>query len=415
MNKLLSFCLFLFFWFQPSQAQNALQFDETIPNYVEVGNTMNTVLTGTNQITVEAWGYLTSYAFLPTLVGNYGTGMQFLLRVDANRPAFWVDNGTGFNRAHGATTVPLNTWTHLAGVWDGSQLRVYINGVLDGTTTLSTGAFNATTNPVRIGASLLTESWDGSLDEIRIWNVARTGVEIASYMNSCMNGTAANLLALYDLEEGGGSTVTDRAGNGYNGTLVNAPVWSTGIACTTLPVNFLGIHAEYNNNQVRINWKVAGELDIEKYIIERSADGISFSQIGMVSANRGEEYTFRDDNPLATNACYRVRSLEFSGVFKYSPTVRIWLASSKSTISLFPNPAISSQVNLQLINKPVGRYEVKVFDMLGRLRRNQIIQQVGSNGVFVIALPQGLPPGVYQLVLTDDVKSSEVQRFYYQP
>ncbi|MGZ8554161.1 MAG: hypothetical protein ACXWV8_12185, partial [Chitinophagaceae bacterium] len=96
MKKLLPFFMPVFFCSQVTIAQSALQFNETIPNYVEVGNAMNTALTGTNTITVEAWCYLASYSFLPSAVGNYGSGMQFLLRVDGNRPAFWVDNSGGF-------------------------------------------------------------------------------------------------------------------------------------------------------------------------------------------------------------------------------------------------------------------------------------------------------------------------------
>ncbi len=173
MKKLLLLFVSAFLCCQFSFAQNALQFTAAIPNYVQVGNTMNTALTGNNTITVEAWCFLTGYTFLPTAVGNYGSGMQFLLRVDGNRPAFWVDNGT-FRVVNGATTVPLNTWTHLAGVWNGSVLSVYINGVLDGTASVAGGTFNATTNPVRIGASLTSEPWGGKLDDVRIWSTART-------------------------------------------------------------------------------------------------------------------------------------------------------------------------------------------------------------------------------------------------
>ena len=226
---------------------------------------MNTALTGTNTITVEAWCYLTSYSFLPTAVGNYGAGMQFLLRVDGNRPAFWVDNGGGFRVINGATTIPLNTWTHLAGVWNGSVLTVYINGVLDGTATVAGGAFNVTTNPVRIGASLTSESWDGKLDDVRIWSTARTVTEISTSIKGCLPGTTPGLLALYNFEEGAGTSLTDRTGNGYNGVLVSSPAWTAGLGCITLPVNFVSINAKRTNDNVLLSWKVAAEQDILRY------------------------------------------------------------------------------------------------------------------------------------------------------
>src|SRR5882724_1552378 len=143
MKKLFFLLMPVFFSGQFATAQKALTYNAVTLSYVQVGTSMNTVLSGTHTITAEAWCYLTGYPFLPTVVGNYGIGMQFLLRIDGNKPAFWVDNGSGFNVVNGGTTVPLNTWTHIAGVWDGSQLRVYFNGVLDGTNASVAGAFPA--------------------------------------------------------------------------------------------------------------------------------------------------------------------------------------------------------------------------------------------------------------------------------
>lgn len=400
-----------------SFSQSSLQFNAAIPQYVEVGNGMNAVLAGTNTITAEAWIYMTARPFLPTIVGNYSSGtMQFLLRVDNDRPAFWVSNGT-FRTVNGSTIVPLNTWTHLAGVWDGSQLRVYINGVLDGTAAITGGTLVSSANPVRIGANLLSESFTGRIDEVRIWRTARTGAQIAAAMNTCYMGTTSpNLLANYNFEEGSGTTLTDRTGHGYNGTLVNAPTWTGGATCVTvLPVNFTGIHAAYKNNEVSVSWEVGMEQGILHYVVERSADGSSFTPIGSVNANGASSYTFRDKEPLANGIYYRIKSEELSGVSKYSAVVKIADVHTKPAITIAPNPATGGRVNLQLLNKPAGKYTARIVDMLGKVQLSQTIQQPGLNSVFNLALPSGLTAGMYILQIVDQNKQTENHKFYYQP
>lgn len=412
MKKLLPLFIPAFFCWQFSIAQNALQFNATIPNYVQVGNAMNTALTGTNTITVEAWCYLTSYSFLPTAVGNYGSGMQFLLRVDGNRPAFWVDNGGGFRVVNGATAVPLNTWTHLAGVWNGSVLTVYINGVPDGTASVVGGAFNATTNPVRIGASLTSEPWDGRLDDVRIWSTARTATEISSYMNGCLPGTTPGLLALYNFEEGSGTSVADLTGHGYNGTLVSAPVWTAGLGCITLPVNFVSINAKRSNDNVLLSWKVAAEQDILSYEVERSPDGRSFDKAGSVVASGSNAYNWLDISALPAMAYYRVKSIDISGEIKYSGIAKIFTGDEHSMISVSPNPVQGSELHVQFKNKREGRYDIRLADMAGRVLLVSAGQHAGGNSTQTIQLPFSVSRGIYQLIVTDADKNVTIQQLY---
>lgn len=407
-----SLCLFY-----TSFSQSSLQFDASAQQYVQIGNTMNTVLAGTNTITAEAWVYMTARPFLPTIVGNYTSGtMQFLLRVDNDRPAFWISNGA-LRSVNGSTVVPLNTWTHLAGVWDGSELRVYINGVLDGTATITGGTLVSSANPVRIGANLLSEAFTGRIDEVRIWRTARTGAQIAASMNTCYIGTTSpNLLANYNFEEGSGTTVTDRTGHGYNGSFVNAPTWNVGVTCAiTLPVSFTGIHAENKTNGVSVSWEVGMEQDILRYVVERSADGNTFSPIGYVNAAGASVYSFQDTEPWTSAVYYRIKSEELSGMAKYSSVVKVADANTKPAITIAPNPANGGRLNLQLLNKPAGKYTARIVDLSGKVQFSQTIQQTGSNSVFNLVLPSGLTAGMYILQVTNGNKQTENCKFYYQP
>lgn len=397
-----------------ARGQKALRFDAGADNYVEVGNAMNSVLAGTNTITVEAWCYLTSYSFLPTAVGNYGSGMQFLLRIDNSRIAFWVDNGQGFNVIGGNTQIALNTWTHIAGVWDGNTTRVYFNGVLDGVSGNIQGAFKTHSSPVRIGAALLSESWDGKLDEVKIWSTPRTAAEILASMNGCTPPSTSGLLAMYDFEEGAGTVLTDRTGHGYNGTLIDSPLWTDGTGCVTLPVNYVNINARKKDGNVWLSWKVSAESNILRYEIERSANGRSFQPVGSLAANRSTEYSWSDESAVSGLSYYRVKSISTSGESKYSAIASITADQTLSRILLAPNPVRATDVNLQFRNQATGSYSLQMLDASGRVHSLETVKHQGGNTTHIVRLPIAIRDGLYRLITTREGKAISTQQVFVQ-
>ena len=129
----------------------------------------------------------------------------------------------------GAGAVAVDTWQHVAGTWDGSELNIYVNGTLMGTTTGVVGAsFTSTTNSILIGSNAINEDFVGSIDEVRIWSVTRSLTAIQSSMNCTADQESPGLLAYYNFNEGtpagtnsGNTTVHDVTGHNYNGTLLN--------------------------------------------------------------------------------------------------------------------------------------------------------------------------------------------------
>ncbi len=122
-------------------------------------------------------------------------------------------------------TIPTGQWTHLAVVFTGSQRQHYINGELVGTKA-DAGPLITDTDPVRIGSDV---SWEhtplGAIDEVRIWNVARTQEEIRKAINLELS-SAPGLVSSYHFSGG----FTDSTG-GHNGTAAG-----TGTAFLTFPV-----------------------------------------------------------------------------------------------------------------------------------------------------------------------------------
>ncbi len=206
---------------------------------VDISNSINSILDPLNTITVEAWVYPTNTVFNGVIVGNYASpsnSMQFLLRRDSDFYTFWVDDGSGYKVvSSGASSVVLNTWQHIAGVWDGSALYIYINGVLISTTTGVTGSsFASTSNNIVIGCNSFPEPFAGSIDEVRIWSIPRTKCDINLYKNCEIPSSATGLLANYHFNQGidGGNnstitSLTDASGNTNTGTLNNFALTGT--------------------------------------------------------------------------------------------------------------------------------------------------------------------------------------------
>lgn len=190
-------------------------------------------LVGRTKITVEAWIKPTTVAGNGCVVSNYSTPsnqMQFLMRRNGSGILFWV--GPGNAPAYSGVITAVNTvtagvWQHVAGVYDGTVASVYINGIFSASaTTASNYTFATTTNSIVIGSNAVPESFDGDIDEVRIWNTTRTQCEINTYKNCEIPSNATNLVANYHFNQGtaatNNTTVTtliDATSNAFTGTL----------------------------------------------------------------------------------------------------------------------------------------------------------------------------------------------------
>lgn len=210
----------------------ALDFDGS-NDYVNAGNGITSSVNTLTKLTVEAWVRPTSLSGLGCIVGNYQTNnagnLQLLLRRSGNSGyEFWVGNGGTWNQVLSSATPTLNIWQHVAGVWDGTVSKIYVNGVLSGTFATTIPNLNNPTNNVWIGANSIGENFTGNIDEVRIWNTARTQCEVNTFMNCEIPTSAIGLVANYHFNQGFDSnanpsitTLTDASGSVYTGTLTN--------------------------------------------------------------------------------------------------------------------------------------------------------------------------------------------------
>jgi hypothetical protein len=101
-------------------------------------------------------------------------------------PLAQVFIGSTERNAVGTSALTLNGWSHLAATYDGSSLRLYVNGVLVQTLAVA-GAMPASTGVLHMGGNAVwNEPYAGLLDDVRIYNRALSGTELQTDMNTAV-------------------------------------------------------------------------------------------------------------------------------------------------------------------------------------------------------------------------------------
>ncbi|HEV8249301.1 MAG TPA: LamG-like jellyroll fold domain-containing protein, partial [Gaiellaceae bacterium] len=168
--------------------------------------------------------------------------MNYFLGIDAatgRLVADFEDTSGGANHpVTGTTVVTSNVWHHAAVTFNGTVLTLYLDGVADGvplavtatpeSASIQHAALGTAMNSTGVAAGF----FQGILDEARIWNVARTALEINSSRSQEIT-SAPGLIARWGLNEGAGSTIGDSTGNLNVGTANSAPTWSTDVPTLT--------------------------------------------------------------------------------------------------------------------------------------------------------------------------------------
>jgi hypothetical protein len=164
-------------WSSSGRFGSALSFDG-VNDWVTVADAASLDLS--SGMTLEAW-------VRPSRLGGWRTvvfkersgGVVYGLYGDqaGGRPLGQVDIG-GERNAVGSASLPLNVWSHLATTFDGSMVRLYVNGTQAGSLPFA-GSMAASTGPLRLGGNSVWGEWfAGLIDEVRVYNRALSASEI---------------------------------------------------------------------------------------------------------------------------------------------------------------------------------------------------------------------------------------------
>lgn len=217
---------------------NALEFDSN-DDYVEVPNSPS--LSVTNAITIGAWVYMTSaptnmrvvckpysisawnppYADYELVILNEGGHGGY-----PGRAVYFGLNlgGTYTYLATSLNIVPLDAWTHLAATYEGSSMKIYINGIERASDPVS-GTIGTSGNPLFIGTRTPApnEVFDGIIDEVRIYNEALRAEEIAALASPTCVEPPDDLVSWWP-GDGNANDIVD----GNDGSLENGATFGAG-------------------------------------------------------------------------------------------------------------------------------------------------------------------------------------------
>ena len=156
--------------------------------------------------TYEFWMWVSDFDSFRGLIGKTDPSTDQPAPFD-----FYLDNGLGIPRVlmgNGITSdvvnatlaPPLNQWAHIAVVKNGTTITHYLNGVPNGTGTITT-AIADNNMPLHIGSRTnLDILLKGGMEELRIWDDARTSTEIMDHMNLDLTGTESGLVGYFPFD-----------------------------------------------------------------------------------------------------------------------------------------------------------------------------------------------------------------------
>ena len=168
-----------------------------------------------------------------------------------------------------------------------------------------------------------------------------------------------------------------------------------------LPVNLLSFNGENKNNINHLYWTTASEINNDFYNVERSRDGISFEKIALIEAkevsSQLENYFFDDKFPLAGLNFYRLKQVDYNGVFTFSKTISIENKSDgfNCNISTESNHTYSLHCN-----QP-GNASISILNVQGNLLEEFILN---TNETVIIDLSK-YPIGIYILKIYSPEKN----------
>jgi hypothetical protein len=382
-----------------SSPGNALHLDGS-NDYVSVPD--NNALDLTSTYTIEAWIKPEGFNGLAGIVSKYQASGNdgYFIRLTSDNPY----TGIGFDGLQTANGIlSAGNWYHIAAVNAGGTRTLYVNG---SPVSLTGTPDNIQSNSsfLGIGVDFLEGAryFNGVIDEVRIWNVARTQQEIQDNKNTPFASAQSGLVGYWQFNANTGSVAQGHGSDARNGTLNNFNFdansgWLSSEA--PLPVELTSFTATSVRLNTELKWKTATELNNHGYEIERTvvdrqaskekgaATTTSWTKVGFVegngTSNSPNEYAFTDKVHRAGKYSYRLKQIDRDGKFAYSQEVEVTVGTVPLEFALeqnYPNPFNpSTTIGFTLLNS--GLTTLKIYNVVGQ-EVATLVNEVLEPGVF---------------------------------
>lgn len=313
-----------------------------------------------------------------------------------------------------ATAVTINTangnnslWVPITGT--NGNLIAEINANGNDLGAVSTSFYTRTGNPVRNTAdnkkylnrnvTINVQNQPSSAVSVRLYITAK---ELADMIATSASGvTGINDIGIFKnndacgtaiVSSAAGQTVAGRYTQSTYGHAIQFNVNSFSSFyffnnSTTLPFDLITFTGRAYNDDALLKWVVSNEQNVLSYTVERSADGVNYTEAGTVNATGNinqQTYHFTDYNAAQTGTIvyYRVRSNEITGTGRYTNTISVnFIVTAIVSVNLQPNPVIS-KANLLIDAVADEMVQLKIVDNTGRvIKLMNVILVKGKNTI----------------------------------
>lgn len=172
-----------------------------------------------------------------------------------------------------------------------------------------------------------------------------------------------------------GSGCTDNNNNStdFTATTPNPRNTSTATApCMILPVSFVSFKAQYQaaGNTVTLSWSTAQEQNASEFVVERSADGNTWTAVARIPAtgnsNAVNDYQVKDLQPQKGTNLYRIKQVDIDGRSMYTGVTGIRTSGKPAYFKVFPNPS-EGTVFINADVETAAPVSISVTDISGRV------------------------------------------------
>lgn len=232
-----------------------------------------------NAISIEAWIYPTGASCNGNLVGK---ATSYFIYCVSGVLSYAMGGASAWSGVSTGITIPVNQWSHIAltRAESTAAANIYIDGKLQYSGTADgagTAALTNSSNLFNIGARDAGATFfPGQIDEVKLWNVARSASDVVSDLKTYGGTLASGLVGYYDFNDLYGTYLVNRSTNGsgtLNLTVANSPTLSASAISTTTTSSPYSITRFARNYLVAANgWKSPSTSKI-KYLIVAGGGG----------------------------------------------------------------------------------------------------------------------------------------------
>lgn len=242
-----------------------------------------------------------------------------------------------------------------------------------------------------LSAAKVSMDWDNS--KVRFPNLMVSEVRVASYDGifwRSLGGTAT------------GSALTTGSATSLSITLFNRN-FTFGSLAYTLPVKIISFTAGRTSDYTKLNWTIGSELNVLRYELQRSDDGINFYTIyTQLPFNRNgiKMYGYDDKKYLSSTAFYRLKIIDISTQINYSPIVTVSANNTGKEFYVITNP-VGTSIDLYAGAGIKGTYNYTIVNTGGQVMQAGTLD-IRNAGVHSIYLKSTIAAGVYALLAQNE-------------